>query len=129
MNRRELREQIFKLLFRVEFNSEEEMPAQCELFFDDVDTSFSKEDADYIQNKFDNIYSKLGEIDKQIDEKAKENVHAKSLRTFITESFAEKHLKGVRFSMKPYIDQEWMENVPLYGTEAFIRKEGLGCID
>lgn len=64
-----------------------------------------------------------------IEVKAEENIHAKSLRTFIKESFAEKHLKGVRFSMKPYIDQEWMENVPLYGTEAFIRKEGLGCID
>lgn len=71
MNRRELREQIFKLLFRVEFNSEEEMPAQCEMFFDDVDTDFSEEDMEYIQTKFNSIYSKLAEIDKQIDDKAK----------------------------------------------------------
>ena len=28
MSRRELREQLFKLLFRIEFNAEEEMPQQ-----------------------------------------------------------------------------------------------------
>jgi len=71
MNRRELREHIFKLLFRVEFNSVEEMKSQCEMFFDDVDTEFSAEDMEYIQNKFDSIFSKLSEIDKQIDDKAK----------------------------------------------------------
>lgn len=71
MNRRELREHIFKLLFRVEFNSSEEMQSQCEMFFDDVDTEFSTEDMEYIQNKFNNIYSKLSEIDEKIDDKAK----------------------------------------------------------
>ena len=35
MGRREQREQIFKLLFRVEFNPKEEMPEQCQLFFED----------------------------------------------------------------------------------------------
>ena len=33
MSRRELREQIFKYIFRVEFNDREEMPEQGELFF------------------------------------------------------------------------------------------------
>jgi predicted AAA+ superfamily ATPase len=49
-----------------------------------------------------------------IEVKAEENVRSKSLRTFI-----EKHpdLKGIRFSMKPHIDQGWMENVPLYALE------------
>lgn len=32
MGRRELREQIFLLLFRVEFNNPEEMPAQLKMF-------------------------------------------------------------------------------------------------
>ncbi|MBQ1719561.1 MAG: hypothetical protein II027_02815, partial [Bacteroidales bacterium] len=27
------------------------------------------------------------------------------------------NLKGIRFSMKPHIDQSWMENVPLYALE------------
>ena len=71
MSRRGLREQIFKLLFRVEFNSEEEMKTQCELFFEDVDTHFEEEDMSYIQSKYEQIQNKLEEIDKLIDEKAK----------------------------------------------------------
>lgn len=71
MSRRELREHIFKLLFRVEFNSKEEMDTQCELFFDDVDTHFEEEDMKYIQNKYDLIQDKIDQIDKLIDEKAK----------------------------------------------------------
>ena len=25
--------------------------------------------------------------------------------------------------MKPYIDQEWMENIPLYAIEAFLNRQ------
>jgi len=35
MGRRELREQIFLLLFRVEFNAPEEMPEQIRMFLED----------------------------------------------------------------------------------------------
>lgn len=53
MGRRELREQIFLLLFRVEFNNPEEMPAQLKMFFEtgsyDEDMhSFSEKDREYI---------------------------------------------------------------------------------
>ena len=71
MSRRELREYIFKLLFRIEFNSEEDMQSQCEMFFDDPDREFSEEDTKYIQEKYDNIYSRISEIDGLIDQKAK----------------------------------------------------------
>ena len=37
MSRRELREQIFKLLFRVEFNHKDDMPEQIALFFQQED--------------------------------------------------------------------------------------------
>ena len=37
-------------------------------------------------------------------------------------------LKGVRLSMKSHIDQTWMENVPLYATEAYFRHEGIGTM-
>ena len=40
-----------------------------------------------------------------------ENVHSKSLRTYI-EKYPQ--LKGVRLSMLPYHDQDWMTNYPLY---------------
>ena len=46
-----------------------------------------------------------------IEVKAEVNVKAKSLRTFITNN---PELKGLRYSMLPYKDQDWMINVPLY---------------
>lgn len=58
--------------------------------------------------------------------KAEENVRAKSLRLFVTEEFKNFCLKGLRISMLPYKDQEWMENIPLYSAEAYFKNEGLG---
>lgn len=52
--------------------------------------------------------------------KAEVNVKSKSLRGFICDDHKEKELKGLRCSMKPYIDQEWMENIPLYAVYQFI---------
>lgn len=71
MNRRELREQIFKLLFRVEFNAENEMAEQCTLFFEDEENAASQKDAAYIQQKYEKIAGKLTEIDQMINETAK----------------------------------------------------------
>lgn len=68
MSRRELREQIFKLLFRVEFNSIEDMTEQERLFFEDEDAA-KDEDADYISDKYHKIQQKLSEIDEQLNEK------------------------------------------------------------
>ena len=53
MNRSELREQVFKLLFRVEFNTMDEMSEQEELFAVTEDTEISKKDADYIREKYE----------------------------------------------------------------------------
>lgn len=46
-----------------------------------------------------------------IEVKAETNVKSKSLRLFIRNN---PELKGVRFSMLPYEEQDWMTNVPLY---------------
>lgn len=54
--------------------------------------------------------------------KAEENVKSKSLAQFVKIDHAKQHLKGLRCSMKPYIDQEWMENIPLYSVMAYIKK-------
>lgn len=35
-------------------------------------------------------------------------------------------LKGLRISMKPYVDQGWMENIPLYAAEAFFKAMAVG---
>ena len=69
MSRRELREQIFKVLFRVEFNKMEDMPEQEELFFEDEDAA-TDGDADYISEKYHKISEKLAEIDALLNEKA-----------------------------------------------------------
>lgn len=71
MNRRTLREQIFKLLFRVEFIKKEEMEEQCRLFLEHEDVEMSEQDSDYIIKKFTAIQDKLPEIDAEINEKAK----------------------------------------------------------
>ncbi len=71
MGRREQREQIFRLLFRVEFNPMEEMQEQCELFFQDEENLFSEKDIEYIRGKVEKILEKLPQIDTLINETAK----------------------------------------------------------
>ena len=57
-----------------------------------------------------------------IEVKAEENVRSRSLYLFVNEDFKEQDFMGVRFSLKPYIQQSWMENVPLYAVESVIKK-------
>ena len=75
MGRRECREEIFKLLFRVEFNRVEDMPEQMSLFFNDINEEEEPKTVDaesrhYIEGKYRKIMEKLSEIDRMIDEKA-----------------------------------------------------------
>lgn len=51
-----------------------------------------------------------------IEVKAEENVRARSLSQFVKDNTG---LKGLRISMKGYVDQEWMENIPLVGIDAY----------
>jgi hypothetical protein len=53
---------------------------------------------------------------------SEENVKSKSLSLFINEDHKSLNLKGLRCSLKPYIDQGWMENIPLYAVEAYLEK-------
>lgn len=69
MSRRELREQIFKLLFRVEFNQKEEMSEQTQLFFEEEENEEDAEDTAYITEKLNSIVEKLEEIDSALNEK------------------------------------------------------------
>ncbi|MBD5542287.1 MAG: transcription antitermination factor NusB [Lachnospiraceae bacterium] len=69
MSRRELREQVFKLLFRIEFNDEEEMPEQMELFFEEKE---SMEDSlkEEISRKYTAVLERKEELDAMLNEKA-----------------------------------------------------------
>ena len=71
MNRRSLREQVFKLLFRVEFIEKEDMEEQCRLFLEHEEVEMTEEDEAHIVNKFSAIQDKLEEIDLMINEKSK----------------------------------------------------------
>ena len=57
------------LLFRVEFNSLEDMPEQVKLFFEDEERSGMEEFAKSITEKYEKIQGKLPEIDKLLNEK------------------------------------------------------------
>ena len=69
MKRRELREHIFEILFRVEFMSESDMEEQLELFFEDL-AEARPSDVDYIKNKYLAVREKMPMIDVLIDEKS-----------------------------------------------------------
>ncbi len=71
MSRRELREQIFKLLFRVEFNPKDEIPEQTQLFFEEEENQADAEDTAYISGKLAKIVEKLEELDETINSKVK----------------------------------------------------------
>ncbi len=82
MRRSEEREQVFKLLFRVEFNSMTDMAEQEELFSVDYSESddlfinsdeyrLSEADSMKVRMRYERIAEKLPEIDAMINEKAK----------------------------------------------------------
>ena len=70
MTRTELREYVFKLLFRVEFNEPDDMPMQEELFFADDETLFSDKDKAFIADKFERIKNLIPELDEALFAKA-----------------------------------------------------------
>lgn len=70
MGRHEQREQLFKLLFRVEFNSVDDMPEQVKLFFEDDEIEYTEAAMDAISDKYEKIQEKLQEIDALLNEKA-----------------------------------------------------------
>lgn len=67
MSRSELREHIFRMLFRVEFVEGEEMKEQEDLYFELLD-EVSEKDQAYIAGKYNAILGKLEEIDKMLNE-------------------------------------------------------------
>ena len=67
MGRRELRESIFQLLFMTEFNDNQEMAEQKQLYLEGIEDIQDK-DQSYIQEKFEKIREKLPEIDEALME-------------------------------------------------------------
>ena len=70
MNRREQREQIFKILFGVEFHSADELEEQIGLYMEDLG-DIRKKDADYMTGKVRSIVEHMDEIDGMINQASK----------------------------------------------------------
>ena len=67
MSRSELREHVFRMLFRIEFNNEDEMKEQEELYFELLG-EISDENKAYILEKYSAITEKQDEIDAVLNE-------------------------------------------------------------
>lgn len=69
MSRTKLREKVFQLLFRAEFNTQQELREQTEYFLNaEEDEVISEKDQKEISEKVDRILKLVEEIDKMIDE-------------------------------------------------------------
>ena len=73
MKRREQREQIFALLFRVEFNTPEEMDEQVSMYVDEMKEvePLSEKDEEYIIGTYKKILERIEEIDGILNEASK----------------------------------------------------------
>lgn len=78
---------------------------------------FSKDNS---TQEIDFLIEKGGQVF-PIEVKAEVNVKSKSLSGFINTDHADKGLKGIRFSLLPHVDQQWMENIPLFSVEAWLK--------
>ncbi len=70
MTRRELRDQIFQLLFRTEFYDDADMQAQLSLYEEQQKENLGEEDLRYIVDKTKRILEKKDEIDEAINNAA-----------------------------------------------------------
>ncbi len=69
MTRSKIRENVFKMLFRVEFHDADELFEQLELLNDELENP-TDADREYIDKKSKDIIAHLDEIDAMIDEKS-----------------------------------------------------------
>lgn len=100
MKRSELREHIFRLVFGLEFNEEDEMPLQLKLYFDQLEDAKEK-DLEYIRTKAQHVAEKAQEIDLMI------NGHTKGWKTTRMNKVDLSILRVAVYEMK------WDDDVPV----------------
>lgn len=86
--------------------------AKISLFYHNVEQS--RIELDFVIQLSDNIYP--------VEVKAEANVKAKSLKVFVD---SHPYLSGIRLSMKDYIKQSWIENIPLYAFPSYLKERNL----
>lgn len=64
MSRREIREHLFRMLFRKDFHDEVELNEQIDLYFESLEEPEPKQkDLEYLKERFNKIVEKIAEID------------------------------------------------------------------
>lgn len=96
-------------MFFCDFSLIKIVVVSCLSFFIIVKDNF--QEVDFIIQREDEIIS--------IEVKAEENVKSKSLAAFVNEN----KIKGVRCSMKAYVNQDWMQNIPLYAIAMYLKQK------
>lgn len=100
MGRRELREHIFRLLFRVEFHPDGEMDEQIALYMEHLQTAEEKDRA-YIIDKVNAVREKLSGIDDMINE---------AVEGWSTERMMKVDLTVIRLAV---YEMKYDENIPV----------------
>lgn len=67
MTRRDLRKNVFVLLFCSEFHSKDDMKEQEEFYFHNPEVNMNQEDEKYIRQRVEEILEKKSEIDEAIE--------------------------------------------------------------
>ena len=71
MSRHELREHVFRMLFRREFfGTEEEFSEQVDMYLEELEP-LGEEDESYMRKKTDDIYAHVPELDEKLNEVAR----------------------------------------------------------
>lgn len=67
MSRREIREHLFRMLFRKDFHEEAEMNEQISMYFDSLEELHSEEEDIYLKNRFEGMLARISEIDEILE--------------------------------------------------------------
>lgn len=71
MTRRKIRENLYIMLFRLDFYNREEVKDQADIYLEEEIENASEKDKKELRNKFGIVLEHLGEIDAQIESKSK----------------------------------------------------------
>lgn len=69
MTRRQIRENLYKMLFQVEFHDKESLKTQIEIYLEDLEMADEKDKRE-LRDKFNELVENLEDIDAKIEEKA-----------------------------------------------------------
>lgn len=117
MTRRQIRENLYKMLFQVEFHDKESLRTQIEIYLEDLEMADEKDKRE-LRDKFNELVENLEDIDAKIEEKANGwtiNRIAKSELTILRLGVYE--LLYVEECSKQDCDNEAVELAKAYGAD------------